>query len=122
MIATEGYISDIVTDSAMTFIERNKEQPFFAYLPYNTPHTRFIAPEGLYQKYKAQGLSDEIASTYGMIENIDNNIGRLLNKLENLNILENTLVIFLTDNGPNFDRYNATVSYTHLTLPTICSV
>ncbi len=107
MIETKGYISDILTDSAMTFIERNKSQPFFAYLPYNTPHTPFIAPEKLYQKYKAQGLSDKIASTYGMIENIDDNIGRLLHKLENLDILENTLVIFLTDNGPNFDRYNA---------------
>ncbi len=107
MIATKGYISDILTDSAMTFIARNKEKPFFAYLPYNTPHTPFIAPDELYQKYKAQGLSDKIASTYGMIENIDNNIGRLLNQLENLNLLENTLVIFLTDNGPNFDRYNA---------------
>jgi arylsulfatase A len=107
MIQTEGYISDILTDSAMAFIEKNKDQPFFTYLPYNTPHTPFIAPEKLYQKYKAQGLSDEIASTYGMIENIDDNIGRVLEKLESLQLLENTLVIFMTDNGPNFDRYNA---------------
>lgn len=107
MIRAKGYITDILTDSAITFMERNRDKPFFAYVPYNTPHTPFISPTNLYQKYKSKGLTDRIASTYGMIESIDNNIGRMLKKLEDLKILENTIVIFITDNGPNFNRYNA---------------
>jgi len=103
----EGYITDIFTDAAMDFINTHKDQPFFAYVPYNTPHTPYITPEPLYQKYQQMGLSDTNASIHGMVENIDQNVGRLLEKLEALGILENTLVIFMTDNGPNGDRYVA---------------
>ena len=101
-----GYITDILTDSAMSFMLRNKDNPFFCYLPYNTPHTPYIVPEELFQKYKAKGLSDKIACSYGMVESIDNNIGRMLGQLEDLNILDNTIVIFITDNGPNYNRFN----------------
>ena len=107
MIQTRGYITDIITDSAVSFINKHLfKTPFFCYVPYNTPHTPYILPEHLFQKYKQQGLSDKVAATYGMVESIDRNVGRLLELLERNEQLENTLVIFITDNGPNYDRYN----------------
>ncbi len=105
-IKGDGYIIDILTDSAMSFMERHQDEPFLCYVPYNTPHTPYIVPDSYYQKYKDKGLSDRVACTYGMVENIDDNIGRMLDQLDNMNKLENTLVIFITDNGPNYDRYN----------------
>lgn len=106
-VQTEGFITDVLTDSALSFIERSQQEPFLAYIPYNAPHSPFQVPDSYFDKYKAQGLSDKNASVYGMVENIDDNIGRILNKLDDLNISENTIVIFLTDNGPNGgDRFN----------------
>lgn len=106
-VQTKGFITDVLTDSALSFIERNQQEPFLAYIPYNAPHSPFQVPDSYFDKYKAQGLSDKNASVYGMVENIDDNIGRILEKLDDLNISENTIVIFLTDNGPNGgDRFN----------------
>jgi len=105
-IKGKGYITDIFTDSAMSFIQRNHESPFFCYVAYNTPHTPYIVPDQYFDKYKAQGLSDRLACTYGMVENMDDNIERMLNILDETGQLENTLIIFITDNGPNYDRYN----------------
>ncbi|MEO1021537.1 MAG: arylsulfatase [Bacteroidota bacterium] len=106
-VNTEGYITDVLTDSALTFIERNRNQPFFAFIPYNAPHSPFQVPDKYFFKYKNRGLDDKNASVYGMVENIDDNIGRILNKLEELHLNEHTIVLFLTDNGPNGgDRFN----------------
>jgi arylsulfatase A len=107
MVETEGYITDVLTDSTLSFIERNSEDNFFAFVSYNTPHSPFQVPDSYFDKYKSQGLSDKNASVYGMVENIDDNVGRIVTKLEELNLTENTIVIFMTDNGPNGgDRYN----------------
>ena len=100
-----GYMTDIITNAAIDFISSNSDQPFFAYIPYNAPHSPFISPDSLFQKYRRKGLSIRNASIYGMIESIDRNMGRILDTLNNHGILENTLVIFMTDNGPNGDRY-----------------
>ncbi|MHC4675612.1 MAG: sulfatase-like hydrolase/transferase, partial [Planctomycetota bacterium] len=105
-IKTTGYISDVLTDFAITFIENNKDQPFFCYVPYNAPHSPFQVPDKYFDKYKARGLDDILACIYGMCENLDDNIGRLLKRLDDLKLTENTIVIFLTDNGPQTDRYN----------------
>ncbi|MEM7656953.1 MAG: arylsulfatase [Bacteroidota bacterium] len=105
-IQPEGYINDILTDSALSFMQRSGDQPFFCYIPFNTPHTPFIAPQELYEQYLGEGRSKAIASTYGMVENIDQNLIRLRKYLEASGQRENTLVIFMTDNGPNFDRFN----------------
>ena len=105
-IQASGYLTDILTDSAMSFVRRNKNRPFFCYVPFNTPHTPFIVPQKYFDKYKALGYSDRLATTYGMVENIDDNVGRLLTTLDEEGLTENTLVIFMTDNGPNFTRYN----------------
>jgi arylsulfatase A len=70
------------------------------------PHSPFQVPEKYFSKYKAKGLDNELACIYGMVENMDENIGRILTRLEELKLEENTIVIFLSDNGPNTFRYN----------------
>lgn len=107
LVQTEGYITDVLTDSALSFIERNREHPFLAFIPYNAPHSPFQVPDSYFDKYKAKGLDDKNASVYGMVENIDDNVGRIVDHIEELGLTKKTIVIFLTDNGPNGgDRFN----------------
>lgn len=106
MVPTEGYITDVLTDSTIAFIERNHDQPFFAYVPYNAPHSPFQVPDEYYDRYAEMGYDTRTASVYGMVENIDDNLGRLLDTLDELEISDNTIVIYLSDNGPNGHRYN----------------
>jgi arylsulfatase A len=106
-VQTKGYIADVLTDEALRFIERNRDRPFFGYVAYNTPHSPFQVPDKYFDKYKALGLDDTLACVYGMCENVDDNVGRLLARLDELKLRENTVVLFLTDNGANTDRYNA---------------
>ena len=101
-----GYISDVLTDAALGFIEQNRRRPFFCYVPYNAPHSPFQVPDKYFNKYKAKGLDDKTACVYAMCENLDDNIGRILDRLDRLGLSENTIVMFLTDNGPNTDRFN----------------
>ena len=105
-VETEGYISDVLTDSALAFIDRHRDEPFFCYVPYNAPHGPFQVPDAYFDRYKARELDDKMAAVYGMVENVDDNLGRLLNKLDEAGLADNTIVLFLTDNGPNGDRYN----------------
>lgn len=107
MIETEGFITDVLTNKAIEWIEANRNEKFFCYIPYNAPHTPYQVPDSYYDKYKARGLDVKTATLYGMVENIDDNMGRLLKKVEELGLQENTIVLFLTDNGPNTrERYN----------------
>lgn len=105
-VKTKGFITDVLTDAAIKFIDKNREEPFFCYLPYNAPHSPFQVPDKYFNKYKNKGLDDELAAVYGMVENVDDNVGRLLKYLESNNLEKNTIVIFMTDNGPNTVRYN----------------
>ncbi len=106
MVKTKGYITDVLTDAALRFIENSKSQPFFCYIPYNAPHTPHQVPGKYFDKYKAKGLDNELACIYGMVENVDDNVGRILNYLKKNNLEENTIIIFLSDNGPNGVRFN----------------
>ncbi|UCD30759.1 MAG: arylsulfatase [Planctomycetota bacterium] len=105
-VKTKGYITNVLTDKAIEFIEKNKNKPFFCYVPYNAPHSPFQVPDRYFDKYKARGFDNRDACIYGMVENIDDNLGRLLNKIDELKLTNNTIVLFLTDNGPNGKRYN----------------
>lgn len=106
-VKTRGYCTDVFTDAAIRFIETNRWRPFFLYLPTNAPHTPLeIAPE-YSEPYRRMGLNDTTAKVYGMVQNIDDNFGRLMAALETLGLRENTLVIFFGDNGPQQARYNA---------------
>ena len=103
---TRGYCSDVFTDAAMRFITAPGGQPFFAYLAFNCPHAPLQVPPAYVERYQGMGLDDETVKVYGMIANIDDNLGRLFAKLEQLKLDANTIVIFLTDNGPQGRRYN----------------
>lgn len=98
-VATQGYISDVLTDEAIRFIQKNKASPFFCYLSFNAPHSPYQVPDKYYDKFRKKGLAENVSAFYGMCENIDDNVGRLLAELEKLSLAENTIVLFLTDNG-----------------------
>lgn len=105
-VKTEGYITDVLTDKAIDFIKQNQNQPFFCYVPYNAPHSPWIVPEKYWKKYANKGLDDKARCAYAMVESIDDNLGRLMQTLDDLKLTQNTIVLFLTDNGPNSARYN----------------
>ena len=104
---TKGYCTDVFFDAALHFIEENRERPFFVYLPTNAPHAPLDVDPRYSDRYKALGLDDTTARVYGMVENIDENFARLLATLDRLGLRQNTLVVFLTDNGAQQPRYNA---------------
>ena len=121
----DGYCTDIFTDEAIKFIKGNSDTPFFCYIAYNAPHTPLQVPREYYEKYKdidpvskfshnempfpemTEKDKEDARKVYAMVENIDDNLKRVFNTLDNLNITENTIVIFMTDNGPQQNRYRA---------------
>ncbi len=107
LVPTKGYIADVLTDEAIRFVRHNRERPFLCYLAYNTPHSPYQVPDAYFNPYKTLGLDDRLAAVYGMVANLDANFGRLLAVLDELKLADDTIVLFLTDNGPNGDRYNA---------------
>lgn len=119
-----GYVSDVLTEAAIAFVREPSDRPFFAYLAFNCPHSPYQAPDAEYAAYRSEDLSparfpgpghpptavpdtDPIARSYAMIANIDSNVGRLLDRLDADGLARDTLVVFLTDNGPPMARYNA---------------
>ncbi|HSW00641.1 MAG TPA: sulfatase-like hydrolase/transferase [Sedimentisphaerales bacterium] len=92
-----GYCADVWFDSAMRFIEDNRDRPFFAYLATNAPHSPYHVPEQYSRLYRDRDVPN--AGFYGMIANLDENVGRLLARLKSLALEDNTIVIFMTDNG-----------------------
>lgn len=126
LLESNGYCSDVFTDFAIKFIEKKRNFPFFLYLSFNAPHTPLQLPGEYYEMYR--NLTDELIEeedsiffgkvldendidaarrVYGMVSNIDDNIKRILKKLEETEINDNTIIIFLTDNGPQQNRYRA---------------
>jgi arylsulfatase A len=102
-----GFITDYFTKEAISFVERNRERPFLLYLAYNAPHSPYQAPEELFDRFLKAGLPKEMAAVYAMVENIDDNIGRLRARIESLGLARDTIFIFLTDNGPNGRRFTS---------------
>ena len=121
----EGYCTDIYFEEAMKWMgeKSSKEERFFCYIATNAPHTPLHdVPEALYEKYKAKDLSakvfagglgfpvdeidqDKLARLYAMIENIDQNVGRLVDFLDEAELARDTLLVFLCDNGPQGHRF-----------------
>ena len=96
----EGYCTDVWFDEAIKFIEDKKDEPFFCYLSLNAPHSPFNVPEEYYEMYKdEESINESQKRFYGMITNIDDNFSTLLKKLDELEIADNTIVVFTTDNG-----------------------
>jgi arylsulfatase A len=96
---TKGYITDVLTNEALKFLARGGEQPFFCYVAYNAPHSPFQAPDKEFEQYKSLGLDDTLAAFYAMCAVVDDNVGRLLAELDRLKLADDTIVVFLTDNG-----------------------
>jgi arylsulfatase A len=96
---THGYITDILTDEAIRFIAADRSRPFFCYVSYNAPHSPYQVPDRYFDKFAATGKSAATAAFWGMCENIDDNVGRILATLKEHGLEDNTIVIFLTDNG-----------------------
>jgi arylsulfatase A-like enzyme len=108
---SDKYCTDLWFDEAMKWMEEmaDEKKPFFTYLATNTPHGPFQAPEGDFNYFKSKGYDEKTSNFLGMIENIDNNMARLEKWLVTKKLKENTLVIFMTDNGTaaGADVFNA---------------
>ncbi|HUQ94132.1 MAG TPA: sulfatase-like hydrolase/transferase [Bryobacteraceae bacterium] len=102
----KGYCTDIFMNAALQFIEKHRARPFFAYIATNAPHNPLQIDKAYFEPFLKKGLSDNDARIYGMVKNIDENVGRLLAKLRDWKIEQDTIVIFMTDNGPQSKRYN----------------
>lgn len=112
-----GYIVDDLVSHALAFIEQNKDRPFFCYVPFNTPHTPFAVPDKYWQRFKDKpitqrgpdGEREDIDGTrcvLAMTENLDDNVARILRRLDELNLADNTIVVYFSDNGPAASRWN----------------
>ena len=117
IVQGEGYIVDDLTNQGVEFIKQERETPFFLYLPYNTPHSPMQVPDRWWDRLANRPLdslnrdpSQEdttfTRAALAMVENIDWNVGRLLQALEETGQAENTIVLYLSDNGPNSWRWN----------------
>ncbi len=105
----KGYCTDVFFNEASRFIENANGEPFFAYISTNAPHGPYNVPLEYYNLYKDLGdevLADTQKRFYGMITNVDDNFGKLRQKLKDLKIADNTILIFMTDNGTSAGYYN----------------
>ncbi len=117
LVRGEGFVIDDFTNHAIRFIEENRDRPFFVYLPYNTPHSPMQVPDRWWDTFRDKTLEmhnrqpdreniGHVRSALAMCENIDWNVGRLLNRLDELELADNTIVAYFADNGPNGFRWN----------------
>ncbi len=118
LVEGNGYLPDDLTDRTLQFIEDHRDEPFFVYLPYNTPHSPMQVPDRFFDRYADADLPREhryadrenptkTRAALAMAENLDWNVGRLLDRLEALDLSRETIVLYFSDNGPNGWRWNA---------------
>jgi arylsulfatase A-like enzyme len=98
-VECQGYCTDVWFDRALQFIETHRQRPFFCYLATNAPHGPYLVAEDDKRPYIDAGVREPMASFYGMIANIDDNFGRLTRRLDERQLADNTILIFMTDNG-----------------------
>jgi arylsulfatase A-like enzyme len=117
MIRSHGYIVDVCTDRALDFIDRHHAKPFLCYVPFTTPHSPWAVPDADWQRFKELPLTqnatrpdeenpDHTRCALAMLENQDRNVGRVLDKLKQHGLDQNTIVLYFSDNGPNTARWN----------------
>ncbi|MDC3276154.1 arylsulfatase [Flavobacteriaceae bacterium] len=127
LVKGSGFITDDLTNHGIEFIKKNKDNPFLLYMPFNAPHSPMQVPDKYWDRFKNIDLTqkgtlsktpddkysginnkDENHSkaALAMSENIDWNVGRIIKTLKSLKIFENTIIIYLSDNGPNGHRWN----------------
>jgi arylsulfatase A-like enzyme len=109
------YLTDVLTDEAIAFIARHRRAPFFLHLAYNAPHYPFQALDDDLARFRDSGRHTlAVSHIYGMLRSMDRGIARVLQALDDAGLAENTLVMFSSDNGPQFggqdemcsDRFN----------------
>lgn len=98
---TQGFCTDVFFSAAKSWIRKMaaNDAPFFAYIATNAPHGPYLAPDRWKKRFLDRGFGDEQAAFYGMIENIDENVGHLVQFLDESRLLSDTVVIFMSDNG-----------------------
>ncbi|MCK4748023.1 MAG: arylsulfatase [Bacteroidales bacterium] len=110
-VKTKGFCTDVFFKQALGWIKTRKDgdQPFLAYISTNAPHGPMIAPEKYRQRFTELGYNENLSGYFGMIENIDDNMGLLMSKLKEWDLEDNTLLIFMSDNGQSAGKnvYNA---------------
>jgi len=119
IVRGDGFVIDDFTNRALTFIDyqAREARPFFVYLPYNTPHSPMQVPDRWWNKFREKELAlrhrdpqkenvPHTRAALAMCENIDWNVGRILQRLDELDIAEDTIVVYFCDNGPNGHRWN----------------
>ncbi len=99
--SNDKYLTEDLTERAINFVRRHKDEPFFLHLAHYAPHRPLGAPEETIAYYRDKGFDENTATIYAMIEIMDRGIGQLLGELDKLGIRENTLLIFSSDNGPD---------------------
>jgi len=116
MVRTSGYIVDVCTDRALNFIDRNRQRPFFCFIPFTTPHSPWSVPEEDWQRFRERPIlqsatnperekPEETRCVLAMMEQQDRNVGRVLKLLQDYGLRENTLILYFSDNGPNTARW-----------------
>ena len=99
-VHTQGYMTHLITDSSINFIERHKDKPFFLYVSHECPHFPFQGPKDVKKEVNKTNWMKPDADTYvAMLEDLDSEVGRLLAALDKHKLADNTLVIFVSDNG-----------------------
>jgi arylsulfatase A-like enzyme len=117
LVKGNGFIINDLTDHALAFMATNASRPFFCYVPFNTPHSPMQVPESYWRKFanadlklRARNPAQEdlpfTRAALAMCENIDWNVGRILDRLEELKLADRTIVLYFSDNGPNSWRWN----------------
>jgi arylsulfatase A-like enzyme len=112
----KGFVADDLTSHAIEFIEKNRAKPFLCYIPLNTPHSPWAVPEEYWRRFKDKPIGlrgtdgtreqlDQTRCALAMMENLDANVGRVLQRLDALKLSEDTIVIYFSDNGPNGHRW-----------------
>ena len=120
IVKGNGFLVDDLTDHAIRFIDSHRQEPFFIYLPLNTPHSPMQVPEAYWERFKDKEIvTDPVAANakkqnlihtraaLAMCENIDDNVGRIIDHLESTGLADRTIVVYFSDNGPNGSRFNA---------------
>jgi len=95
----KGYCTDVWFEEATKFVQDHRDEPFFLYLSPNAPHGPYIVDDSYADPFRDMGMPEELAKFYGMIVNIDENLGEFREQLEEMGVADNTLLIFMTDNG-----------------------